>query len=433
MYPITKQLIQYHCDDMKKIGIFILDVKGNYHKIVKEYTKLYGREKDLSIIELNSTFKYNPLDKPNLKPSVLANRLKIILTLLSPNNPESYWLDKAEQILCECIKLCRIYNNGYVTFEEIHKLVMIPHYFHDKLKEVQKIFQSGTLCDSEIYELLTCINFFEDEFQSLDSRVVSILKSEISRITSVFISDFEIMNTFCPASKDITFHGFDDLIDNGKIVVLNMNISEYKNLSKIIATYLKLDFQSEVLSRISKNTTKPSVFICDEFHEYVTSSDADFFAQSREAKCINIVCTQSYTSLINSLKDTSSAKVIIQNLINKIWFRTDDLFTIEETQKQFGKTEKNIISKGISENSKNTNYNYFFNSFKSIDSNLSENITSYTTFDYVYDTNFFTQTLKNFSALTFLSDGNEIFFHGPLKFTPFFQADNFLSKFAPFL
>ena len=68
------------------------------------------------------------------------------------------------------------------------------------------------------------------------------------------------------------------LLINGKIVVLNMNIAEYKNLSKIIAAYLKLDFQSEVLSQLSyANSINPTIFMCDEYHEYVNISDADFF------------------------------------------------------------------------------------------------------------------------------------------------------------
>ena len=131
-----------------------------------------------------------------------------------------------------------------------------------------------------------------------------------------------------------------------------MNIAKYKNLSKIIAAYLKLDFQSEVLMQLSNNrkTIHPSVFMCDEYHEYVTLSDSDFFAQSREAKCINIVATQSYTSILNTLKDESSVKVILQNLVNKLWLRTDDMFTIETAQKQVGREDKIRYLKNISEN-----------------------------------------------------------------------------------
>ena len=47
-------------------------------------------------------------------------------------------------------------------------------------------------------------------------------------------------------------------------------------------------------------------------------------------------------------------------LVNKLWFRNDDIFTIEEAQKQVGKEEKKKTSKTISENAKETNYNYFF-------------------------------------------------------------------------
>ena len=109
MYPFTKQLLKYNSENVDdKIGMLILDVKGNYYSQILEYAKLYNLEKDVIIIGLNSGNFYNPLHKPNLKPIVLANRLKTILTLFSENNSESYWLDKAEQILSEAIKLCRL-------------------------------------------------------------------------------------------------------------------------------------------------------------------------------------------------------------------------------------------------------------------------------------------------------------------------------------
>ena len=204
-----------------------------------------------------------------------------------------------------------------------------------------------------------------------------------------------------------------------------MNIAEYKNLSKIISAYLKLDFQAEVMSQLSTGVPKRiTAFISDEFHEYVSSTDSDFFAQSREAKCINIVATQSYTSLQNSLKDSSCVKVIVQNLINKIWFRTDDIFTIEDAQKQIGKIEKTKISNTISENSKTTKFNHLTNSLSSTDSNISESINTYTQLDFMYDTNFFTQELETFSCLSFLSTGNKIQKIRKLNLTPYFLLSN---------
>lgn len=422
MYPFTEQILKYNSiNNNNKFGILVLDVKGNYFKHIKQIAYKYHLSKDIIEIGLNSPTVYNPLHKPNLSPIVLANRLKTILLLFSENNSESYWLDKAEQILAECIKLCRLYNDGYVTFMEIHKLVTEPDYYKSKVAILRNMFYNSKFSYQEIYDLNSSITFFEKEFYSLDNRTLAILKSEITRITNIFVSDYRVSKAFCPPKEKLNFKGFNFALSKGKIVVLNMNIAEYKNLSKLISAYLKLDFQSEVMYNLSHNRVKPSVFICDEYAEYVTKTDADFFSLSREAKCINIVCTQSYSSLKNTLKDETTVKVIIQNLINKIWFRTDDTFTIEEAQKQLGKEFKTLTSTSYSEGAKETKFNYITKSLNSKYSNITESFNTYSQKDFVYDTNFFTQNLETFSALAFLSNGSKILKPLKLKMIPYFE------------
>ena len=376
-------------------------------------------------MNFGGNIKYNPLDKPNLKPAMLANRLKTILKLFSKNNSEDYWLDKAEQVLTECIKFCRLYNNGYVTFLELHKLITIPDYYTSKISLMRSKFLSGKLSSSNVHDLLSSIEFFEKEFNNLDTRTSSILKSEITRITGTFVSDYEIQNTFCPTKEDLNFFGFEEMIEKGKIIVLNMNIAEYKNLSKIIAAYLKLDFQTEVMARLAKHESsiRSVCFISDEYHEYVTDTDADFFAQSREAKCINIVATQSYTSLLNSINNQYTVKVIIQNLINKFWFRTDDTFTIEDAQKQLGKEDKQKFSKSISESSKDPKITSLSSIFSYDKPNYSESLNEYTHYDFIFDTHFFTQRLDTFSCLAFLSTGKSIIPPQKIDLTPYFVID----------
>lgn len=422
MYPFTEQILKYNSiNNNNKFGILVLDVKGNYFKHIKQIAYKYHLSKDIIEIGLNSPTVYNPLHKPNLSPIVLANRLKTILLLFSENNSESYWLDKAEQILAECIKLCRLYNDGYVTFMEIHKLVTEPDYYKSKVAILRNMFYNSKFSYQEIYDLNSSITFFEKEFYSLDNRTLAILKSEITRITNIFVSDYRVSKAFCPPKEKLNFKGFNFALSKGKIVILNMNIAEYKNLSKLISAYLKLDFQSEVMYNLSHNRVKPSVFICDEYAEYVTKTDADFFSLSREAKCINIVCTQSYSSLKNTLKDENTVKVIIQNLINKIWFRTDDTFTIEEAQKQLGKEFKTLTSTSYSEGAKETKFNYITKSLNSRYSNITESFNTYSQKDFIYDTNFFTQNLETFSALAFLSNGSKILKPLKLKMIPYFK------------
>ncbi len=401
--------------------MLILDVKGNYFNQVKKYAKSFNLLNDLIVLSLNSKVFYNPLHKPNLKPQVLANRIKTILLLFSENNSESYWLDKAEQVICECIKLCRLYNNGYVTFLELHKLITIPNYYKEKIIQLRNLFISSKFSQEQIYELNASLNFFEKEFHNLDERTKGILISEITRITNTFVSDYDVMQTFCPPKEKLTFTGFSEVIKSGKIVVLNMNIFEYNMLSKIIATYLKLDFQTEVMTNLSKDKVKTTAFICDEYDKFASKTDGEFFSLSREAKCINIVSMQSYSSLKSTLKDDAIVKVITQNLINKIWFRTDDIFTIEEAQKQLGKEEKERTSKSISESAKETRFNYITNTLNSENSNISETFSTYLQNDFSFETNFFTQNLETFTALTFLSNGNKIYPPQKLQMFPHFK------------
>ena len=58
MYPFTRELIEYSHDiPSKKLGMLILDVKGNYYSQVKNYAKYYNRENDLIVIELGRKYK----------------------------------------------------------------------------------------------------------------------------------------------------------------------------------------------------------------------------------------------------------------------------------------------------------------------------------------------------------------------------------------
>lgn len=416
IYPFINQLLAHN------MGMLILDVKGNLHVKVKEMARKYNKK--VRVIELSGKENYNTLDKPHLKPSILANRLRTILTLFSNQNAtDTYWMDKVELYLTECIKLCRMYNDSYVTFAELHKLIYDKKYLKEKIEFVKNLFLQDKLTYSQTYDFSTCIDFFQSEFQTLDSKVLSIIQSEISRITQLFINDLDVKQTFCPERENITFNGFEDL--GNDIVVLNMNVAEYRNLAKVMAAYLKLDFQSEILMKLANKTNISTVaFVCDEYSEYATENDASFFSQSREAKCINIISTQSYTSLLNSVKDQNSAKVIIQSLVNKIWFRTDDIYTIEEAQKQLGKEDKIKFSRSLSENAKETKYNYLLKTFRSENSNISESISTQVQHDFVYDINAFSMSLKTFEAICFITTGEEILKPRIVRLTPIFEVEN---------
>ena len=89
--------------------------------------------------------------------------------------------------------------------------------------------------------------------------------------------------------------------------------------------------------------------------------------------------------------------------------------------KQLGKEEKEVKSKTISENARQTNYNFLFNNFFSKDSNISESINTSYHKDFIYDSNYFSRELETFSCLAFISNGFKILPPDKLRLMPYFK------------
>ena len=427
MYNITKQLMSYNSYNDKKIGMLILDVKGNYYDFVRKEAIKNGRLQDLVCIDISGDTYYNPIDKIELSSDIIAGRLKEILLLFSKNNTESFWIDKAGMLLSEVIKFIRLYNENYVTFYEIHKIINDIDYYLKMKKNIKSKLIKNEYSEEDIFNINSSVDYIEKEFLKLDERTKGIIIAEISRITGIFVLNYDINRTFCPEKSKINFNGFRDVVDNGKIVVLKMNISKYGDISRIIASYLKMDFQREVLMQVTrknKENIRKTAFISDEYQEYITKNDAEFYAQSRETMCINVVATQSYSSLYNTLKDEFAIDVIIQSLVNKIWYRQDDIRTIEKAQKVIGKEEKEKVSQTMSESSKEANYNYILKKFVTQNSNLSESINKYKVLEEKFDMKEFSYNLKVFEAIALISykNKNSVL---KIKMLPYFLEENF--------
>lgn len=398
----TSGAITRICYNLIKSGRcgLILDVKGNFVDSVKEMCIRTNREQDLKIISKKSNSYFNILTN-TISPLELAAEIKQVIMLLSTTNTsDPYWLDKVENVLMNLFVLMR-FNYNKTEIMLLHRMVTEDLFLEQVIFEIGEKVKEKPPDEKTSFELSNAISFIQNEFKNLDGRVKSIIKSEITRFTIPLITEYEIYNQFC-------FKGEKEEIDftKNQIVVLSLNIGENKALAKIIATCLKLKFQKYILSNISNKN--PTFFIADEFQEFCNVQDSYFLSLSREAKCMNIISTQSYSSLRSALKDDNASGVIIQNLVNKIWFRNDDNYTISEAIKQLGK--ENIIreNKSISEASQESKKYMFKEGFKNMKSSISKTLNYVETKENKYDENFFSRELKTFEALAFISDGEKI-------------------------
>lgn len=393
----------------KGIGGLVIDIKGNFVNEVVRIAKRYNRRDDVIEISLKNNFMYNPLDNGNLTNLELANVIKKVLVLISKDNKNSepFWLDKAEEFIRNAITLIRAYNKGNVNFNEIQSLVINKDYLDKKILYLKQLILENMFSDDELFEIDSAIVSIKNDFLSLDSRTLGIIKSEITRMTSIFLSSKKLNDKFCKETNKIDFN-------SNKIYVLSLNLSNSEKISKIISTYLKLQFQKEIINFGLRNN--PVFFLCDEYQEICNSEDANFFSISREFKCINIVSSQSYSSLLNTLGNEYVTNVILQNFVNKIWFRNDDEYTVKRIISQIGKEKSISISKSYNENGKNARYSRFVNDFISYKSDFSKSYTENENIQNKYNEEFFTQELKTFEAMCLISDGSKMKLYDKVKF-----------------
>jgi len=385
-----------------KISGLIIDIKGNYVETVEKLIKK-SPECELIIISEELNTKYNPL-KTNIRSLEMANRLRRVLELVSAtSSSDPYWLDKVENVLFNIIVLIKYISPEKLDFKEIHSLITDNEYLMKNLDKLKSIDIEKIENVKAAHEINSVIMFFSKEYFNLDSRVLSIIRSEITRLTIPFVTEYDICNKFAINHKDSINISFNK--SKHQIYILSMNMSKNFILSKILATFIKLEFQSFVLESI--NNPIETFCICDEYQEFTNVQDSHFLSLSREAKCMNIFSMQSYSSLINTLKNEQASKVIIQNLVNKIWFRNDDNYTIEQILKQIGRERKllktSTISEGATESKKS-----LFKGFKNHKSNISESVSYAENNDYVFEANVISRDLKTFEALVLLGENGRM-------------------------
>lgn len=423
MYPLTKQAIFYSADNKEeKAGMLILDVKGNFYEQVLGFARDCGRENDVILIKLGGEYKYNPLHKPQMEAIDLAERSRIVMDLFSGGGKkEAFWDTKSAQMMCECIRLMRMVNGGYVTLGDVHSLVTDESFLEERLNKLYELQDKVPE-----FDFRSCTNYFNGEFHSKAENTVETVKACVTEMTAFFASSERIYNSFCPSKAELNFLGFQEAINLGKIVVLAMNVAEYPKVSKTIAAYLKLDFQAEVQQRTvpgkGLNQKRPVFFLSDEYQEFVTSNDGNFYGVSREARCCSIVASQSYTSLLKTLGDDKAFNTLQQNLINKIWLRSDDKLTFETAQLLTGREEKRRVSKNISESAADTKKSRIFGRLLSDKASISESINISTQKEHTFDEKVFTQTLELFKGVCFLAHETGMQEPTIVHLMPYFQS-----------
>jgi type IV secretory pathway TraG/TraD family ATPase VirD4 len=141
-----------------------------------------------------------------------------------------------------------------------------------------------------------------------------------------------------------------NMLEGGKILYVHMPLADKEMMSRVICTFVKLEYFREVLKRPNKNRT--SLFLCDEFQQFFTTmqgkGDADFFERSRQSRHANVIATQNFPGLLKASRDKESiVKNLLGNCAVKVFLRNTDDQTNQYASELFGKELVRMMNASI--------------------------------------------------------------------------------------
>ena len=154
------------------------------------------------------------------------------------------------------------------------------------------------------------------------------------------------------------------LIEQGKVLALNMPAGSNPALARAIGVMLKNAWLQALLMRPAQMKESPStyfrpaVFICDEYQSFASvgeddpTGDEKSFALTRQCRCIPIVATQSISSLRAVLGSSEAWRALLQTLRTRIFLSLSDDASAKIASELCGQVAKIKGSYTISETSK---------------------------------------------------------------------------------
>ena len=154
------------------------------------------------------------------------------------------------------------------------------------------------------------------------------------------------------------------LIEQGKVLALNMPAGINPALARAVGVMLKNAWLQALLMRPAKmkhspgRYFRPAIFICDEYQAFASvgeddpSGDEKSFALTRQCRCIPIVATQSISSLRAVLGSSEAWRSLLQTLRTRIFLSLSDDASGKIASELCGQVAKIKESYTISETSK---------------------------------------------------------------------------------
>ncbi|MCZ8017223.1 MAG: type IV secretion system DNA-binding domain-containing protein [Limnobacter sp.] len=317
----------------------ILDPKGDFREKISTLCKRYGREQDLIVIDPSkqvSPVRWNPLDSGDDALEV-ASRFGAVMQVLSDSSSEdTIWVESSVRLVENLISLFRLARPDLPpSLVEIHEAAMSDNVLGMVLQEIEEdVFEN-----SRAAKRVT--DYFVDFWRPMNEKTKGSIRLYIDKMLGRF--------RLSPYDEFFSGHSgvkMADVIDRGLIVYVDMPIADFKEMSKVICTFIKLEYFLEVLKSRNRDKLRPSFFLCDEFQSFFTVGDgvgdSDAFERTRQSNHANIIAFQTLNALLKQTPSREQVVNLLGNCATKIFLRNTESETNQFASELFGERIENL-------------------------------------------------------------------------------------------
>lgn len=350
MNPLLYQLL---C--LGGYGGLIFDIKADFKDTVFSFCREMGRPLDtVKVIGIGETTT-NLLK--GLSPTQASSFLQSTFYLTGGATNDSFWIQSATDLVKNTLGILQYLGDKYYTLEYLYRYIFID----DERMKLNKLLENVELGERDEIKLKGYISYFNNVFLKMDDKVQTSITGTLSTILNPF-QELELIETFSDNENDYDLTN----ILYGDVVLLDLPLAKWGIAGKVIYTLIKLRFFNLLQERQS-NKDLPQhycYFMCDEYQEIISASkqglsDLTFWDKSRSSKCIGIISTQSVSAFRSVIGNHDIADTILANFRQKIFFRTEDLNTINLINQLTGTIEKVRYSTNSNTGSSKRNIDLF--------------------------------------------------------------------------
>ena len=398
-YPALRQILGFrrHVSIRRKDGGtdqapwtfsgLIMDEKGDFTRAATQYAEEWGRADDIIRISPGGKWIWNVIYNPNLPTWAVAYQLGWILKNFnkSASGGDPFWENAPKELVTDYLGLLDDAKGYYTLFDYLETLVddtqqnslheqAMQRYAKDppKVEEIERRWKS-------------IMKRRDDMSVNLRGALEACARAGIDMFRFP-----ELRRTFCPTKDEYfvrdsrqgvlrprpnVFTGFDQILDYGRIVGLEMPKQIYFDAAVFIQVALKAQWQDAILRRETigpdgkllmpprfgeKIGYCPTFLMADEAQQSATPKDAEFKAVCRSKRASMWELTQSHGSIKGSFgpNNAAHASTYFQNSMTHVYLRQSDLDSMKIIQEECGKKLVQKTSLAVTEGGTSSELSY---------------------------------------------------------------------------